>query len=114
MTVFLKILPYLISLASGCILVVCTWRINKSLVKRDKALEAEAAKQEAIAEGVQSLLRDAIVHSFNKYADKGFCPIYAKENIKRAYHAYHALDGNDVATELYHKILVMPEEEKHE
>lgn len=110
MSVFLKILPYLISLASGCVLVVCTWRINKSLQRRDKALEAEAQKQNAIAEGVQSLLRDAIVTAFNKWSEKGFCPIYAKENVKRAYKAYHALDGNDVATELYHKILAMPEE----
>ena len=106
----LKFLPYIISLISGCVLVVCTYKINAMLKKRDKAMEAEAQKQQAIAEGVQSLLRDAIVTAYNKYSEQGFCPIYAKENIKRMYHAYHALDGNDVATELYHKILVMPEE----
>ena len=73
-------------------------------------LKEEHAKNEAIAEGVQSLLRESLVDNFNKYSDRGFCPIYAKEGIKRVYIAYHNLGGNDVATELYHKILQMPEE----
>lgn len=73
-------------------------------------LQMEQKKNEAIAEGVQSLLRESIVGNYNKYSDKGFCPIYAKDSIKRVYAAYHKLGGNDVATELYKKILAMPEE----
>ena len=75
-------------------------------------LKLEQQKSEAIAEGVQSLLRESIVGNYNKYIDKGFCPIYAKESVKRVYSAYHDLDGNDVATELYRKILAMPEKEE--
>ena len=75
-------------------------------------LKAEQEKNEAIAEGVQSLLRESIVGNYNKYSEKGFCPIYAKESIKKVYHAYHDLDGNDVATELYNKILKLPEEQE--
>ena len=73
-------------------------------------LDAERAKNEAIAVGVQSLLRENIVSNYNKYCDKGYCPIYAKESIKKVYQAYHNLGGNDVATELYSKILRMPED----
>ena len=73
-------------------------------------LKAEQARSEAIAEGVQSLLRESIVNGYNRYQDRGFCPIYAKESMKRVYKAYHALGGNDVATELYTKLLKMPEE----
>lgn len=72
-------------------------------------LEVERQKNEAIAAGVQSLLRESIVSNYNKYLDKGCCPIYAKESIKKVYAAYHDLGGNDVATELYNKILRMPE-----
>ena len=75
-------------------------------------LEEEKRKNEAIAEGVQSLLRESIVANYNRYSDKGFCPIYAKESIKKVYKAYHGLGGNDVATELYSKVLKMPEERK--
>lgn len=75
-------------------------------------LKAEHEKNKAIADGVQALLRENIVENYNKYTDRGYCPIYAKESIKRAYASYHELDGNDVATELYHKLLAMPEEPK--
>ena len=75
-------------------------------------LKAEQKKNNAIADGVQSLLRESIVNNYNKYTDREYCPIYAKESIKKVYSAYHNLGGNDVATELYNKILVMPEEKK--
>ena len=64
--------------------------------------------------GVQSLLRESLVDNFNKYSDRGFCPIYAKESIKKVYAAYHQLGGNDVATELYNKLLKMKEETGNE
>lgn len=77
-----------------------------------KRLKAEHDKNTAIAEGVQSLLRESIVQNYNEYHDKGYCPIYAKESIKRVYKAYHNLGGNDVATKLYEKLLEMPEEKE--
>ncbi|MDR0923385.1 MAG: hypothetical protein LBN31_03420 [Hungatella sp.] len=40
---------------------------------------------------------------------KRFCPIYAKENVKRMYDAYHDLGGNDAATRLKDNLLSMPE-----
>lgn len=75
-------------------------------------LRLEQAKNEAIAAGVQSLLRDSIVSNYNKYTEMGYCPIYAKESVKKLYAAYHGLGGNDVATELYSKMLRMPEQEE--
>lgn len=78
-------------------------------------LRAEQKKNTAIAEGVKALLRESIVSNYNHYyQDKGFCPIYAKESVKKAYQAYHELGGNDVATELYNKLLKMPEEPEKE
>jgi len=75
-----------------------------------KKLKEEKARNEAIAEGVQSLLRDSIVSAYNRYQEKGYCPIYAKESVKKIYMAYHNLGGNDVATSLYHKLLAMQED----
>lgn len=79
-----------------------------------KQLAEEREKNKAIANGVQALLRESIVGSYNKWADRGYCPIYAKESLKLAYKSYHALGGNDVATELYQKALRMPEESHDE
>lgn len=75
-----------------------------------RKLQEEKLRNEAIAEGVQSLLRESIVGNYNKYNDKGYCPVFAKESVKRAYKAYAALGGNDVAHQLYEKLLEMPTE----
>ena len=77
-------------------------------------LKEEKRKNDALMLGVQCLLRESIVANYNKYQDKDYCPIYAKESIKRVYEAYHNLGGNDVATKLYHTMLDMPEEPKDE
>lgn len=77
-----------------------------------KRLKEEHVKNEAIAEGVQSLLRESLVTNYNRYHEKGYCPIYAKESIKKVYSAYHDLGGNDVATGLYKELLEMPTEKE--
>ena len=79
----------------------------RQIVKRQKE---EADKSEALHDGMQALLRDRIIQAYNHYQDKAYCPIYGKENVKRMYDAYHALGGNDVATELKDKLMKMPEE----
>ena len=65
-------------------------------------------KLKAIKAGIQCLLRAEIVRSYDKYTEKGYCPIYAKEALTKAYGAYHALGGNDVATGLYHAVMELP------
>ena len=87
------------------IIAVLSWLFRSLRVQ----LREEHDRNEAIAAGVQALLRESIVNGYNRYSDKGYCPIYAKESIKRVYSSYHDLGGNDVATELYSKILKMPE-----
>lgn len=72
-------------------------------------MKEEHEKSEAIAAGVQALLRESIVNGYNRYLDKGYCPVYAKESLRKVYLSYHNLGGNDVATSLYHKVLDMPE-----
>ena len=79
-----------------------TWAVTyiKLRKKRESALE----------EGLKCLLRAEIIRNHDKYTAKGFCPIYAREALTRAYAAYHALGGNDVATELFHDTLKLPTE----
>lgn len=67
-------------------------------------------KLKAIKNGLQCLLRAEIIRSHEKYKERGYCPIYAKEALTMAYNAYHALKGNDVATALYKECLELPTE----
>lgn len=78
--------------------------------KLSKRINNESKKNKALHDGMQALLRDRIIGAYNHYQDKKFCPIYAKENVKRMYDAYHDLGGNDVATGLKDKLMLMPEE----
>lgn len=75
------------------------WRMQK---RRNTALEA----------GVQCLLRAEIIRNHDKYMQRKFCPIYARDALGNAYRAYHALQGNDVATDLYNEIMELPTEEQ--
>ena len=71
-----------------------------------------AKKEKAEAAGVCCLLRAEIIRQHEKYTEKGFCPIYAKEALKKAYEAYHTLGGNDVATKLFEEVMALPEKPK--
>lgn len=71
-------------------------------------VRGQKKRNTALEEGVQCLLRAEIIRNHDKYIDCGFCPIYAKEALRRAYAAYHALGGNDVATRLYEETMGLP------
>lgn len=82
-------------IAAGCITYI---RMRR---KRETALE----------NGVQCLLRAEIIRNHDKYMARHYCPIYAKEALRRAYNAYHGLGGNDVATRLYDEVMDLPTED---
>ena len=65
-------------------------------------------RAEQLEAGVQCLLRAEIIRSHEKYTERGRCPIYAREALARAYNAYHALGGNDVASDLYNELMELP------
>lgn len=99
-----KIIDWAIPLVCGSVLTYClTWyRMAK---RRNTALE----------DGVQCLLRGEILRNYKEYSRKGYCPNYAKEAESRTYKAYHALGGNDVATDKHEHIMSLPDEvEKRE
>lgn len=88
-------------LCGGCISLVST---------AVAGMQRSHKKEMAFKKGVQCLLRAEIIRSYDKYTERGFCPLYAKEALTRAYDSYHELGGNDVATDLYHQMMQMPNE----
>lgn len=92
--------------------------IVSAFARRKTKKEQEAAQNTAqnihIATGVQCLLRAEIIRSAEKYHDKGYCPVYAREALTRAYDSYHNLGGNDVATELFHRTIDLPTDPEKE
>lgn len=77
------------------------------LIKRIK-------RQEAIEEGILAILRDRIIQVYNHYNEKGYCPIYAKDNVEEMYRQYHLLGGNGTVTGLVEKLRELPTEKEEE
>lgn len=80
-------------------------------------LKRQESRQTAVELGVQALLRDRMLHSYNKYIELGYAPIFAKENFENMYKQYHELGGNGVMTQLHMEFMELPtekEENHHE
>lgn len=71
-------------------------------------------RERALQEGLLCLLRGKLIDYHEKYMERGYCPIYAKESAKRSYEAYHALGGNGIITKLYDDLMSLPESERDE
>lgn len=73
-----------------------------------KKIGRKLDEQEAIKMGVQALLRDHIVQQYNHYMDKGYCPVYARENMDGLTKEYYNLGGNGVVHKLVEKLFELP------
>lgn len=65
---------------------------------------------QATQNGVQCMLRGQIIDIYNRSLDRGYCHIYEKENLTKAYQSYQGLGGNGVVTGLYNTVMEMPTE----
>ena len=73
-------------------------------------LASRLKEQEAIKLGIQALLRDRIIQAYNHYLEKGYCPIYARQNIEALFVQYQALGGNGVIANLVEHLKDLPTE----
>lgn len=97
---------YWLELIFGCFtafLGFCYKGLKNELIKRVK-------EQEAVKQGLVAILRQTIYDNYNKWSERGYCPIYAREVISDVYAQYHSLGGNDVGTELYNRTMELPTE----
>ena len=62
-----------------------------------------------IRRGVQALLRAQLISDWNYYSEKGYAPIYARENFENVYTQYHSLGANGVMDDLRNKFLALPD-----
>lgn len=70
-------------------------------------------KTESVQLGVQALLRNQMIHEYNKYQEKGYAPIYAKENFENMWIQYHNLGANGVMDEIHEKFKELPIERRY-
>lgn len=65
--------------------------------------------------GVKALLRAQMISEYNKFMERGYAPIYAKENFQNCWEQYHAIKGpNGVMDDIHDKFLRLPTEPPNE
>ena len=64
--------------------------------------------------GVQALLRAQMIHDYNKWTERGYAPIYARQNFENCWEQYHSLGANGVMDDIHRKFLALPIEPKAE
>ena len=73
-----------------------------SLIKKT-AKESKATKA-----GIQALLRAQMINDFNKWSEKGFAPIYARQNFENCWVQYHSLGENGVMDNIREMFFALP------
>lgn len=66
------------------------------------------ARQDAVEKGVQALLRNSIVQSYNHYVERGSISLHGLESVERMYTEYHNLGGNGTVTKLVEDLREFP------
>ena len=79
-----------------------------------KEIKNNEKKTESVQLGIQALLRDRLYHTYMKYTEKGYAPIYARENFENMYNQYHTLGANGVMDDVYKKFMALPLEKESE
>ena len=98
------ILQYWLTVAFGVVTAIFSFVIKK--------LAKKISEQETIKMGVQALLRDSIIRQYSHYMDKGYCPIYGRENLEALAREYYGLGGNGVIHSLMDKLQELPTEKE--
>ena len=74
-----------------------------------KSGKKTAISVKAIRLGVQAVLRAQMIADYNYYTEKGYAPIYAKENFQNCWNQYEALGANGVMNDIYKKFMALPD-----
>ena len=62
----------------------------------------------ALKSGLQALLRAQMISEFNRWEERGYAPIYARENFENCWKEYHALGANGVMDDIHEKFFSLP------
>lgn len=80
-----------------------------AMVKRlTKKIGKDQSDTAATKLGVQALLRAQMIADYNKWSDRGYAPIYVRENFENCWKQYHTLGANGVMDDIHAKFLQLP------
>ena len=91
---------WVFGLAIGC--------MGAALRQLSKKLRETKAANDAVRDGLRSLLRRQVIEDCEASIRDGYCPATKKDTISDMYNSYHALGGNGTVTQLVHEMMSLP------
>lgn len=71
-------------------------------------IKQNAKDNNAVKVGIQALLRAQMIDDYNKWSERGYAPLYARENFENCWKQYHSLGANGVMDDIHNKFLSLP------
>lgn len=94
-------------LVSAVIGAVVSFIATRRSERKSRVAELEK-RQKALEDGTKALLRAEIIRNYDKYIERGWIPIYAREALDKCYSAYSGLNGNGAMKDLYEALCHLP------
>lgn len=82
--------------------------LERRVKQNEETAEATRKQSQAIALGVQALLRDRLLQGYKHYFDKGWADYDDRSNMENVYTQYHALGVNGVMDDMRDRFLALP------
>lgn len=64
--------------------------------------------------GIQALLRNELYKIYEKWYERGYAPLWVRENFENIYQQYHNLGQNGVMDNIHEKFMALPTSKKGE
>lgn len=71
-------------------------------------IRKQSVQYAALKMGLQAMLRAQMINDYNYWSEKGYAPVYARQNFENLWEQYHALGANGVMNDIHEKFLDLP------
>lgn len=71
-------------------------------------IKKQSEQYTALKLGLQAILRGQMINDYNHWSEKGYAPIYARENFENLWQQYHSLGANGVMDDIREKFYNFP------
>lgn len=71
-------------------------------------IKKQSVQYVALKMGLQAMLRAQMINDYNYWSEKGYAPVYARQNFENLWEQYHALGANGVMNDIHERFLDLP------
>lgn len=88
-------------------------RQKKTEQEQRQIAQKQNEETQALKLGVQALLRSQMITDYNKWYDKGYAPIYARESFQNCWIQYETLGENGVMEDIHNRFMSLPTSQRN-